>query len=76
MDDATIRRMIRAKLRGDLLPRKPPQKMWGGRGHGRACSACDQTIGAAEVEYEIETNGAHLYFHGHCHDLWCQERGA
>jgi hypothetical protein len=74
MDDATIRRIIREKLRADLLPRKPPHKMWGGRGHGRTCAACDQPIGAGEVEFEIENLGSLLYFHARCHDLWSEER--
>jgi hypothetical protein len=76
MDDATIRRIIREKLRADLLPRKPPQKMWGGRGHGRGCDACDRPIGDAEVEFEVEIRGRRLYFHGHCHELWTEERQA
>ena len=76
MDDATIRRMIREKVRADLLPRKPPHKMWGGHGDGRTCAACDRPITGGQVEFEIETLGVAFYFHGHCHDLWCEEREA
>ena len=76
MDDATIRRIIREKLRAALLPRKPPQKMWGGRGNGRTCAACDHPITGGDVEFEVEDYGTLLYFHGHCHDLWSEEREA
>jgi hypothetical protein len=74
MDDATIRRIIREKLHADILPRKPPNKMWGGRGRGGRCAACDEPISAGDVEFEIESRGALLYFHGRCHDLWSEER--
>jgi hypothetical protein len=76
MDDATIRRIIREKLRAAVLPRKPPHKMWGGRGHGRPCIACDLPIGDADVEFEVEILGIRLYFHGRCHELWTEEREA
>jgi hypothetical protein len=74
MDDMTIRRVIREKLRAELLPRKPPQKMRGGRGRGHACAACDEAIADGEVEFEVESRGTLFYFHGHCHDLWSEER--
>jgi hypothetical protein len=76
MDDTTIRRIIREKLRAKLLPGKPPRNMWGGLGHGHSCAACGQPIGEADVELEIEEFGAPFCLHAHCHDVWREERGA
>jgi hypothetical protein len=74
--EETLRAKIRDRLAAGRLPRKPPQKIWGGRGTRRQCAACDEIISDAEVEIEVELDVAagHLFFHPRCRVLWEEER--
>jgi len=80
--EETLRAQIRERLTIGTLPRKPPQKVWGGRGTRRQCAACDEIISDAEVEIEVEVEAetadgrGHLFFHPRCRVLWEEERQA
>jgi hypothetical protein len=78
--EETLRAKIRERLTAGMLPRKPPQKVWGGRGTRRQCAACDAIISDAEIEIEVEveidTSPGHLFFHPRCRVLWEEERQA
>ena len=80
--EETLRARIRDRLTAGMLPRKPPQKVWGGRGTRRPCAACGEIISDAEVEIEIEMEAEaevaarHLFFHPRCRVLWEEERQA
>ena len=52
------------------LPRRAPDRLWGGRGDGTDCAVCHAPVGPDEVEYEVEfdRNGGDLgvdRFHVH-----------
>jgi hypothetical protein len=67
---------IRERLDQGALPRKPPAKMYAGRGTGRVCGACDQPIAADDIEYEWEAdNGRVIRLHRECAGLVEEERG-
>lgn len=80
--EETLRATIRERVMAGTLPRKPPQKVWGGRGTRRQCAACDEIISDAEVEIEVEVeteaagSAHHLFFHPRCRVLWEEERQA
>jgi hypothetical protein len=70
--DPRAEEKIRDKITRGTLPRKPPSKIWAGRGHGGVCAGCDQPIGSEQVEYEI-VNGDIFRMHIGCAALWEQE---
>jgi len=62
---------IRLKLNVRLLPQSKPEKIYGGHGDGQPCSACDQPIVRAQVQYEFDTPDEHTFrFHVGCLGLW------
>jgi hypothetical protein len=70
--DPEAEEKIRDKITRGMLPRKPPAKIWAGRGHGEVCAGCDQPIGPEQVAYEIE-NGHVFRMHIDCAALWEEE---
>jgi hypothetical protein len=68
---------LRSKVqKGTLpLPGAPPKQVWAGKGTGRRCDGCDQTITPSHVEYEVDVAGGRpLVVHPHCLELWHQLR--
>ena len=67
---------IRTRLDQGILPRDAPAKMWVGFGTYRPCSACDEKIFPAQVEYEFvdASDGLNIRFHLGCAGLWEAER--
>ena len=49
-----IRRMIAERLEAGRLPREAAGNMYAGRGDGHGCHACDEAIGADQIEYEFD----------------------
>jgi hypothetical protein len=49
-------------------------RLWGGKGCGTPCDFCRVTLGATDVEYEVEAHldgsTVMLHFHPRCHDAW------
>jgi hypothetical protein len=68
--------LIRAKLASGELPSAKPEKVWGGKGSGQACSACGLAITADDIEYEVDLPGAQaaMRFHQPCLTTWDQHR--
>ncbi len=77
MEDITLRPLIVAKIRDSRLPGTTPPHVWGGPGHGAACSACEDTISKRQREIEaVLVGGTTFMFHVHCFQLWDEEREA
>ena len=67
--------LVRDKLDAGTLPHESPVKMWAGNGRGAPCTACDEPILRAQVEYEPQYDGrAPIRLHVGCHGLWQAER--
>ena len=63
----------RAKLAAGRLPlpSSSPGKLWVGRGNGRLCDVCDQSITDTETEFETDLlSGQTIRFHGPCFEAW------
>ncbi len=54
------------------LPCFSGSRTWDGRGTGRVCAVCEQTIEPEESELETETpdGSLHVVFHVGCYSLW------
>jgi hypothetical protein len=68
--------IVRRKLDDGRLPLDGPVRTWAGYGRGSPCSVCEELIGPAQVEYEVESGSQGLAhrFHVSCHALWEAER--
>ncbi len=59
------------------LPQRRRIRTWAGRGSGASCNLCKDTIGAHEIEYEVELMVQDapqvLRFHVTCHHEWAVE---
>ena len=74
MEDEQVRALIRAKIADGRLPRAALTHVWGGSGDGRACAACDETIGKHQLQIEGEQETFVGPFHLRCFHLWDSER--
>lgn len=75
MADLRLADIVRDKLDTGSLPAIEPDKTWAGYGHGDPCSACDQPILAAQIEYELDYRGRPtLRMHAGCHGIWSATR--
>jgi hypothetical protein len=62
---------VREKLKTGRLPTFKPEKLYGGHGGGLLCSACDQPILPAQIQYEFDVpDGGTFRFHVGCLGLW------
>lgn len=63
-----------ARLSVATLRKATPLRMWGGKGSGVPCDFCRVTMGADDVEYEVEADldgtKLTLHFHPRCYDSW------
>ncbi len=76
MDVDEIRRLIREKIARGLLPSTPAREIWGGRGTGAVCAACDRPIAPSESEIEADcVDDVPRFYHAECHQLMEAERG-
>ena len=68
--------LIREKIRSGVLPNVPAREIWGGRGTGATCAACDRVIGSTEPEIEADcVDEVKRFYHADCHLLMESERG-
>jgi hypothetical protein len=68
------RRLIRSKILAGALPKQNCRMTWFGPGRDGHCVACDQRIGAQEVEVECDLpGGGTIRLHRDCYDLWVDE---
>ena len=72
LQDAALRKSVRRRIDDGQLPSSVPNHIQAGYGSGDVCVACDQSISAAQVEYEVEDgrNGRLLSFHFGCYVVW------
>jgi hypothetical protein len=56
-NEAALRRLARLVLENGKLPRRDPNRTWGGPGVGAACAICDQPVTPEEIEYEVRAPG-------------------
>jgi hypothetical protein len=71
-----ILRLIRRKIQSGVLPNVPAKEIWGGRGTGAQCAACDRTINPSEPEIEADCmDNVSRFYHAECHLLMEKERG-
>lgn len=72
--ETELRLRARVLIQEGLLPRRPPEKTWGGYGLGKVCSLCSQPIQQTDVEYEVQDDDIHApgtyRFHFMCHAAW------
>jgi len=77
MDAATLRAMIRGKLRDGRLPNDRVPKVWGGHSNGeRACDACGSVVVRDQWLMEVApvAGGPPLQLHFRCFAVWEKER--
>jgi hypothetical protein len=74
----SLAEMVRERLDAGILPFDIPVKLWAGMGSGQPCTACEQPILKAQVEYELQYDAADdhapIRLHAGCHGLWEAER--
>ena len=80
-NEAPLRRLARLVLENGKLPRRDPDRTWGGPGVGAPCAVCDRPVTADEVEYEVQFahDGAipgldRFHLHLRCFAVWELER--
>ncbi len=53
-NEARVRALVREVLQAGTLPRRDPDRTWGGKGVGLPCTVCGESIPPADTEYELE----------------------
>jgi hypothetical protein len=62
---------IAAQVLSGALRHDSPVKTWGGKGSGRPCAGCRQSICATDLEIEADfPDGQTLRFHTSCFLAW------
>jgi hypothetical protein len=76
-DEAALREFARLAIRQGRLPRRAPDRAWGGSGCGSLCAVCENPITSDQTEYEIsfgEGDLDMLHLHIRCFAVWELER--
>lgn len=50
----TLRQKARKAIRDRKMPRRYPERLWGGPGTGARCTICDEPVGTDDIEFELE----------------------
>ncbi len=82
MDENTLRQKARAAIVAGKLPHRRPDRTWGGKGGGIACSVCGEAVAPQDLEYELEyASGSgsspglgSYHLHVRCFAAWDAER--
>jgi hypothetical protein len=81
MDEDAVRDKARNVIRSGKLPRRAPDRTWGGPGVGAPCAICERPVTTKELEFEIQfardgDNPGLDKFHVHlsCFAAWEFER--
>jgi len=76
-----VRALARQALKRSTIPRRDPDRTWGGPGVDMACSICGKRIPPTITEYELQFShdGAHpgldrFHLHLRCFAAWEMER--
>jgi len=54
MDEESLREKARLVVRNGTLPRRRPDRTWGGPGVGAPCAVCGVPVGKDQLEFEIQ----------------------
>ena len=80
-EDCVPPEKVRELLQAGKLPRRAPERTWGGSGVGADCAICDVPVGRDELEIEIEyaRDGNEdtldkYHVHVRCFVVWEHER--
>ena len=80
-DEALLRERAREVVQNGKLPRRQPDRTWGGPGVGALCSVCERPVTKDEMEFEIqfahdgEASGLDkFHVHVRCFAVWELER--
>jgi hypothetical protein len=80
-NEESVRELAREALRTGKLPRRAPDRTWGGNGVDAPCTICEKPVTREQVEYEIQfahdgaTPGLDKYsLHIRCFAAWEMER--
>jgi hypothetical protein len=81
MDEDAVREKAREAIQHGKLPRRAPDRTWGGPGVSAPCAICDRPVTDREMEFEIQfardgDNPGLDKFHVHlnCFAAWEFER--
>jgi hypothetical protein len=83
-DEIEVRQMARDALRGNRLPPRRPDRMWGGPGSGQPCAVCAGVVERDQMGFDLEFSSeesagspvATRYVHVRCFAAWEFERDA
>ena len=80
-NEGELRALARRVLSTGGLPRRDPDRTWGGAGVGAPCSLCGEPVRRDQTEYELQffrdgaTPGLDRYhLHIRCFSAWEMER--
>ncbi len=81
MNEDGLREKIHNAIIEDRLPRSGSKpRVYGGRGEGIACAACQETIRPTDVQYDVDCRlgeASHtLSMHRRCFQVWESESRA
>ena len=75
MEDPNLRPLIKAKLDDGALPHEGILYVYGKRGSGESCDACEQIITDLQLLMEgLGPNVSGVRFHLKCFHIWDAER--
>lgn len=74
MEDLPLRRLIKAKLDDGSLPHQGIPRVWGRRGQGESCTACEAIITEVQLLMEGIGTASGVKFHVKCFHMWDAER--
>ena len=76
-EERALREKARSLIEAGLIPKRRPDRMWGGPGVGADCTICRVWVGPGENELEIEfvrdgdgTEPDRYHVHVHCFAAW------
>lgn len=81
LGDTALRQKAREAIQSGKLPKRPPQRMWGGPGSGACCIVCGESVMQDELGLELEyareaapprVGGYHA--HVRCFAAWDSQR--
>jgi hypothetical protein len=80
-NEAEVRQLARNAIVAGNLPRRDPDRTWGGTGVGMVCNVCGKAVTTKEMEYELQFahDGAapgldRFHLHLRCFAAWELER--
>jgi hypothetical protein len=78
-DDGSLQAKARAAIEAGDLPRRSPDKVWGGPATGARCAICGTSTTPGDIELELEftrdpeSGRAGYSAHPHCFSIFTRE---